>query len=136
MATKLIAFRRSRKLRDLLVQAALTSMPHELPGNYLCGTPTCKTCPILVTSDEFFSHTTGKFFKVKIRASCESSNLIYLTTCRRYGQQYVGETGQPFHLRVNGHRFDIVHRRTDEFSCGTALQQRSAQSSRHVSNGN
>ena len=34
--------------------------------------------------------------------------------CRRCSQQYVGETGQPFHLRVNGHQFDIAHRRTDE----------------------
>ena len=92
----------------------LQPTPREPPGNYPCGAPRCKTCPILVTSDEFSSHTTGKSFKVKIRASCKSSNVIYLITCRRCGQQYVSETGQPFHLRVNGHRFDIAHRRTDE----------------------
>ena len=67
-----------------------------------------------MTSDEFSSHTTGKSFKVKIRASCKSSNVIYLITCRRCGQQYVGETGQPFHLRVNGHQYDITHKRTDK----------------------
>ena len=66
-------------LRDLLVRVALTSMPHEPPGNCPCGAPRCKTCPILVTSDEFSSHTTGKSFKVKIWASCKSSNVIYLT---------------------------------------------------------
>ena len=27
---------------------------------------------------------------------------------------YVGEKGQPFHLRVNGNQFDIAHRRTHE----------------------
>ena len=38
----------------------------------------------------------------------------YLIACRRCGQQYVGETGQPLHRRINSHRFDIVHWRTDE----------------------
>ena len=43
-----------------------------------------------------------------------SFNIIYLIMYRSCGQQHVGETGQSFHLSVNGHRFDIVHRRTDE----------------------
>ena len=34
---------------------------------------------------------------------------------RRCVLQYVGETSQPFCARVNGHRFDIAHRRTDMF---------------------
>ena len=67
-----------------------------------------------MATDEFSSHTTGKVFKVKFRASCKSSNVIYLITCRRCGLQYVGETGQPFHMRVNGPRYDIAHQRTEE----------------------
>ena len=110
----LIAFRRPRNLRDLLVRATLTTKPHESPGNYPCGVPRCKTCPILRVTDEFSSHTTGKVFKVNFRASCKSSNVIYLITCRRCGLQYVGETGQPLHMRMNGHRYDIAHRRTEE----------------------
>ena len=80
-------------------------------GNYAAR---CKTCPILVTTDVFTSRTTGRQFKVKVSASCKSSNVIYLIQCKRCGHQYVGETGQPVHLRINGHRFDIMHRRTDE----------------------
>ena len=34
--------------------------------------------------------------------------------CRRCGLQYVGETSQPLHMRVNGHRYDITHQRTEE----------------------
>ena len=82
---------------------------------YLCGASRCKTCPILVTSDKFPSHTTGKSYKVKTQASCKSSNVVYLILCWRCGQQYVGEMGQLLHLRVNGHKFDIAHRRTNEF---------------------
>ena len=110
----LIAFRHPRNLKDFLVRVALTSTPREPPGNYPCGVPRSKTCPILVASDEFSSHATGKSYKVKTRASCKSSNVIYLITCRRCGQQYAGETSQPFHLRVNGHKYDIAHRRTDK----------------------
>ena len=64
--------------------------------------------------DEFSSHTTGENFKMKTNVSYKSSNVIYLIMCRRCGKQYVGETGQPLHCRINSHRFDIVHQRTDE----------------------
>ena len=94
----LIAFRRPRNLRDLLVRTTLTAMLHESHGNYPCGASKCKTCPILMVTDEFSSHTTEKVFKVKFRASCKSSNVIYLITCRRCGPQYLGETGKPLHL--------------------------------------
>ena len=41
----LIAFRRPRNLRDLLVCATLTITSHESPGNHPCGVLRCKTCP-------------------------------------------------------------------------------------------
>ena len=47
-------------------------------------------------------------------ASCRSPNIISLTTYRKYGQQYVGESGQPLQFGVNGHHFNIAHRRTEE----------------------
>ena len=71
-----------------------------------------------MATDEFSSHTTGKVFKVKFNASCKSSSVIYLITCRRCGLQYVGEMGQPLHMRVNGHQYDITHRRTEESPVG------------------
>ena len=67
-----------------------------------------------MVTDEFSSHMTGKVLKAKFRPACKSSNAIYLNACRRCGLQYVGETGQPLHLRVNGHQYDITHRKTDE----------------------
>ena len=52
-------------------------------------------------------------YKVKFCASCKSSNIVYLITCRRCGLPYVGETRQPLHARVDGHWYDILHRKTD-----------------------
>ena len=81
-----------------------------------------------MATDEFSSHMTGKVFKVKFRASCKSSKVIYLITCRRCGLQYVGETGQALHMRTNGHRYDIAHRKTEDspvaehFSSGTHIE--------------
>ena len=74
----------------------------------------CKTYPILSAMDVFSNHMTGEQLKGTTRASCKTSNAIYLTTCRRCGQQYVGETGQPLHCRINSHHFGIMHRRTED----------------------
>ena len=71
----LIAYCRPRNLKDLLGRAQLTPARGETPGNFLCGSVRCKTCPILLTTKVFTSHTTGEQFKVKVRAS---SNLILL----------------------------------------------------------
>ena len=109
----LIAFCSSRNLKDFLVRATLTPTPSNSPGNYPCGVPRCKTCPFLKVMDEFSSHMTGQLFKVKFCASCKSSNIVYLITCRRCGLQYVGEMIQTLHAMINGHRSGIMHHRTD-----------------------
>ena len=84
-------------LRDCLVRATLTSIFQEPLANHLRGLSRCKTCPIFLATDEFSSHMTGQNFKVKVHASCKSSNVIYLMTCRRCGQQYVGNMEQQLH---------------------------------------
>ena len=56
---------------------------------------------------------TGQIYKVKFRASCKSSNIVYFITCRRCGLQYVGKTSQPLHAWINGHLSDITHQMTD-----------------------
>ena len=110
----MIAFRRPKNLKDLLVHASLTSYANETPGNFLCGTIRCKTCPILKTTNVICSKVTGERFNIKLHATCKTSNIVYLIECRRCGHQYVGESGQPLHMRMNGHRYDISHRKTKE----------------------
>ena len=130
----LIAFHRPRNLRDYSgVQAVFTSTPRELPGSYLCGAPRCKTCLILMTSNKFSSHTTGKSFKIKIRTSCKSSNVIYLITCTMCCQNY-GRWNRPT-VPLEGQWSPIWHWAQEDWrvSCVITLQQRSAHSSRSVS---
>ena len=112
----IIAFCRPRNLRDLLVGAAISPNTSNPPGKFRCEARRWKTCPILVTTDTFASSVTGERFELKLWASCKTSNIIYLIQCRRCGLQYMGETGQPLHSRINRHRFNtcISHGRIDE----------------------
>ena len=110
----IIDFRRLKNLRDLLMHATLTAHTEDAPGNFPCSTSCCNTCPILKTTNLFVSKTTGEWFTIRIHAWCKTSNIIYLIECRRCGLQYVGESGQPLHKRMNGHRFDITHGRIEE----------------------
>ena len=84
------------------------------PRDSPCGRLRCKTCPILVTTDQFSSKTTGKQYQIRCKATCKSSNLIYLISCKRCGLQYVGETEQALNERMNGHRSDIVNKKIDD----------------------
>ena len=58
-----------------------------------------------------FLEVSENIFTLKISGFTE----IYLITCRKRGVQYVGQTGQPLHVRVNSHWYDITHQRTEEF---------------------
>ena len=92
----------------------MASTTNSTPGNKLCGSTRCKTCPIMLKTDKFTSHSTGKQYQVRAAATCKSYNVVYLIQCNRCGQQYVGETGQALHCRLNNHRADITHCRTLE----------------------
>jgi hypothetical protein len=39
---------------------------------------------------------------------CKSANIMYILECSICGLQYVGESKQPFHKRLNGHRSDLT----------------------------
>ena len=77
-----------------------------------CGFSQCKTCPILDLQTKFHSTLTHKEYKafspdVISPLSCKSKNVIYLLSCQECGYQYIGETGRPLHLRMNGHRTTV-----------------------------
>ena len=63
----------------------------------ICKDKRCKTCPS-VDMDGMFN----KFnFKVPI---CKTSGVIYMITCGHCNIKYIGQTGNPLHLRINNHR--------------------------------
>ena len=61
---------------------------------------------MMIPLESFKSHNTGRKY-IRSFVTCKSSNLVYLITCRKCGNQYVGEMKNPLHIRTNGHRSDI-----------------------------
>ena len=71
-----------------------------------CEAERCLCCGVIECSPVFESYVTkDKFILMKDGIfSCKSTFLIYLITCGDCGIQYVGQTIQFLHIRLNGHR--------------------------------
>ena len=107
--TPIVAYRRPKNLRDLLVSAQLK--PTEFApahGSAACGGSRCLTCQHIQTGTTVRS-STGRIHQVRATATCKTRNVIYLIECKCCRLQYVGETKNPLHIRLNGHRNDIKH---------------------------
>ena len=47
-------------------------------------------------------------------ATCKSANIVYLIECLKCKKQYVGETENALHLRMNGRRSDYYRKLADK----------------------
>ena len=83
-------------------------------GNIPCGRRRCKCCYEIMTTSSFRSHNTGRRYNIRSNITCKSRNLVYLISCKRCGLQYVGETENLLHIRMNGHRSDIRTKRLEK----------------------
>ncbi len=71
-----------------------------------CGKKGCNTCADMDESDIFTSSVRGKSFHISVQdVNCNSKMVIYLITCARCSDQYVGrtESKQKLKVRHNGH---------------------------------
>ena len=110
----LVAYRRPPNLKSLLVRAAFRNPLPSYRGNSQCGQPRCKTCQHIKPVDRFKSSATGKDYRVKATANCKTTNIVYVIECNKCKLQYVGETENALHIRINGHRSDIKNRRLEK----------------------
>ena len=72
----IVAYCRTKNLRDLLVRADLAPRTTHSPGNTPCGRSRCKTCSALTTTDTFTSHCTGKIYTLRTAATCKSRDVV------------------------------------------------------------
>ena len=110
----IVAHQRPRNLRDLLVRAELKPTWIEYSGSSACLKSRCKTCQHIRSDTTFKSTVTGQTFLVRASATCKTENLIYLIECKLCKKQYVGETENRLHIRLNGHRSDITNKRLEK----------------------
>ena len=112
----LIAHRRPKNLRDLLVRAKLPRIPTTTvsvsrgPCNP-CRTKTCRYCPKLNKSGHITCTASGREYTTKHNVTCKSSNIIYSLTCKCCGIQYVGQTKNRLMDRFQTHFYNIAYNR-------------------------
>lgn len=86
----------------------------------LCNSRNCLCCKTLNVNCIFRSFTTGCTFAftnpISFNLNCKSGFVIYLISCKKCGKQYVGQTRQPLHKRLNGHRSSIVNNKLSTVS--------------------
>ena len=84
-----------------------------------CETRNCKCCVSLNTDCIFSSLATGCKFAMTKQGefNCKTSFVIYLITCKVCGIQYVGQTRQSLHKRLNGHRTSILRNKLNTYLC-------------------
>ena len=70
--------------------------------------PRCKTCRHLQDDDVVKSTGSDYVHHIKSSFTCTSSNVIYMIECSYCHKQYIGETGQPVNVRINGHHVDTA----------------------------
>jgi hypothetical protein len=95
-------------LRNLLVRAEISKPNTNISKSHSCGDKRCKCCRHMQHSSSYTGKVTGTQYKIFCTVNCKSANIIYILECSVCGLQYVGESKQPFHKRLNGHRSDLT----------------------------
>ena len=106
----MVAFRRPKSLGDYLVHSKLKPLRSQgckPPGTVKCGGRRCQVCEHLTIGDRFESSDTKKAYSINYELNCNSSNVVYLLSCKVCGIQYVGSTSTKFRLRFNNHKSRI-----------------------------
>lgn len=98
-----VIYRRSRSLRDTLVNARLNSSPTQNECRP-CMKPRCLVCKQIQRTNTASSTNSQYSMKIRGQLTCDSSNVVYLLECEVCRMQYVGQTETAFRLRFNNHK--------------------------------
>ena len=99
----MVAFRRLKNLKDMLVHSSQNKVDREENEVKQCKSLRCKCCPHLQEKNSF--NINGKEHKLRHGGTCKSTNVIYGVRCTKCNLWYVGETSMKLHERLNQHRY-------------------------------
>ena len=103
----IVAYRRNKNLRDLLVKATIPNRKSERPtgGFHQCTRTSCILCAMSLTTTSHKDYKTGKQWKITRNLTCTTTNVVYKLTCKKCRDfTYIGETGRRFCDRMQEHR--------------------------------
>ena len=114
----MVAFRRPRSLKDLLVRARdplpADHNPNKEPiGFHPCKSKKCMLHKYITETDKFISTQTKQEFPITTHINCKSSWLIYLITCSLCGKQYIGKTETTLYTRFSNTKSEIINFNND-----------------------
>ena len=88
----LIAFRRCKNIKDILVGARLSNEGNggtDKKGCSCCGKCRCQVCNVMSNSEHFHSNVDSREYRINYSFNCDSSNVVYLLECTVCGVQHV-----------------------------------------------
>ena len=109
----LIAYRRSKNLRDHLIRAKISSKRKSTRLKNGCGpcNEACQTCWVIKRTTTHSTKRTKKKWKINAPINCKTSNVIYHLGCKKgckvFEEGYQGETRRQLRARINEHRAGI-----------------------------
>ena len=130
-----MAYRRPKSLPDLLVHAKLKPNPKDnepLGKSKPCVRARCQTCKMILGTQTVNS-SSGAVVKLKCDTTCKTANVVYLFSCCKCQNQYVGETKGPLNLRMDGHRNDWKHCRFERSPVAEHFRSTEHDSLKHAS---
>ena len=76
-----------------------------------CRRPNCGNCIYLIECSSF-QFKNGTVFRIKCSMTCTTKSIIYVITCRRCNENYIGQTGLTIRQRMTIYRQQIRNPRT------------------------
>ena len=108
-------YKRNKNLKELIAPSVYPKKINTRIGS-ITSCNNCDICNNYIVSDNTFICTvTGKSYFIRGQLNCESINVIYLITCSKCLEQYVGSAAK-FKTRFRIHKSDI---KTKKERCGS-----------------
>ena len=99
----MVSFRSPRKRSSYLARAKLYPLDRVV-GSTKCGKKRCEVCMNVSETNTFTRYVTGETYKINHKLTCDDNCLIYLSSCKYCGKQYVGEITDTFRYRWNNYK--------------------------------
>ena len=96
-------YKRNKNLKELIAPSVY---PKKI-NTRISSITSCDICKnYMIFDNTFICTVTGKTYSIKVQLNCESNNIIYLITCSKCLEQYVG-SALKFKTRFHIHKSDV-----------------------------
>lgn len=104
---------KNNTLSEIQAKIIKPLQPFQQFGAMPCMSSRCGACKHIHRTNHFENKTNRKQYPITDKLTCETTNIIYLISCKKCTQQYIGETQNTLRERLTGHLSDI-RRHTDK----------------------